>query len=70
MVKTAKKGFLKKFSKIFFSPNVLELHNSARKLKKFENKNFTLVQWSPHLENFCPLAVQIYSITIFFLQMS
>ena len=46
MVKIAKKGFLKIFWKIFFSSNVLECYNSARKLKKFEEKNFTLTNCS------------------------
>ena len=31
-------GFSRKFLKIFFSPKVLECHNSARKLKKIEKK--------------------------------
>ena len=44
--KLPKRVFWKFFEKIFFSRNVLEWHNSARKLKKIEKKNFTLTNCS------------------------
>ena len=44
--KLPKRVFWKFFEKIFFSPNVLKWYNSARKLKRFEEKNFTFTNCS------------------------